>query len=97
MVGNGNIAFTADITGLQTFPGAVLAARAADDAGAVGLAQLSESEGFTIEQAQVPVQVRGKTQQVPVDRRTGNRRRQPRIKWLRENPHASRSAASACG
>ncbi len=24
MVGNGNIAFTADITGLQTFPGSIL-------------------------------------------------------------------------
>ncbi len=46
MVGNGNFAFTADITGLQTFPGAVFAAGAADDPGAVGLAQLSESAGL---------------------------------------------------
>ncbi len=43
MVGNGNFAFTADITGLQTFPGAVLVAGAVDDAGAVVLAQLAES------------------------------------------------------
>ena len=44
MVGNGNLGFTADITGLQTFQEQVLAARAADDPGAVGVAQLSQPD-----------------------------------------------------
>jgi hypothetical protein len=44
MVGNGNLGFTADITGLQTFPEQLLPARPADDPGAVGMAQLSQPD-----------------------------------------------------
>ena len=46
MVGNGNFAFTADITGLQTFPEQYSSLVPLMTAGAVGLAQLSESAGI---------------------------------------------------
>ena len=87
MVGNGNIAFTADITGLQTFQEQYSPLVPLHDAGAMGLAQLSES-------AEVHARAgagagEGARQDAASTRscRTGTQAKKPEIQWLRENPH----------
>ena len=66
MVGNGNFAFTADITGLQTFQEQYSPLVPLITAGAMGLAQLSEPARVSRSmQALKPIKVRGKTRKYP--------------------------------
>ena len=66
MVGNGESGVHRRHHRPADLSGAVFAARAADDAGAVGLAQLSESERLHARAgAEVPIKVRGKKQKYP--------------------------------
>ena len=65
MVGNGNFAFTADITGLQTFqdqytPRVPLMIQAQWSWHSV-----PNPKGFTLAQAETPIDVRGQTQRYP--------------------------------
>ncbi|HMP82967.1 MAG TPA: hypothetical protein PKA41_09735 [Verrucomicrobiota bacterium] len=90
-VGNGRFGFTADITGLQTFP-------AFHDAG-IPLHTLSEwgwntfpnPEHFTLEDALKPFQVHGRTVTYldgRIDPEPGTQDRSKKaVDWLRANPH----------
>src|SRR5688572_27754522 len=86
MVGNGNFAFTADITGLQTFP-----EQYSPLAPLITQAQWSwhsfpNPKGYKLEQAMKPIAVRKKKRNYPA---LGNwdEAKQEHIQWLRENPH----------
>lgn len=86
MVGNGNIGFTADITGLQTFrdeysPLAPLPIQAQ-----WAWHSFPNRQQFKYEDSLVPVDVRGKQQLFPWLRDWSEAKR-PAIQWLRENPH----------
>jgi hypothetical protein len=86
MVGNGNLAFTADITGLQTFqeqysPLVPLLIQAQ-----WAWHSFPNPKGFTLDQALVPIEVRGKKQKYPY-LSDWEQAKRPEIKWLRENPH----------
>jgi len=86
MVGNGNFAFTADITGLQTFPEQYSAL-----APLVTMAQWSwhsfpNPKGFRLDQAMRPLDVRGKKRPYPA-LKDWDAAKQESIQWLRENPH----------
>jgi hypothetical protein len=84
MVGNGSLAFTADITGLQTFP--------EQYSELVPLMTQSTWSwhsfpgSFPIESAHVPIPVNGKTQQFPYLTHWDEAKK-PNVQWLRENPH----------
>lgn len=88
MLGNGNLGFTADITGLQTFP-----EQYSPIAPLLTMAQwawhsfpnpkgYSERDGLVM----VPVPGRGK-QPYPWIRDWSEIDRRPALRWLRENPH----------
>jgi hypothetical protein len=86
MVGNGNLAFTADITGLQTFqeqysPLVPLLTQAQ-----WAWHSFPNPKGFTLDQALVPIDVRGKKQKYPY-LSDWEQAKKPEIQWLRENPH----------
>jgi hypothetical protein len=86
MVGNGNLAFTADITGLQTFqeqysPLVPLMIQAQ-----WAWHSFPNPKGFTLDQALVPIDVRGKKQKYPY-LSDWEQAKKPEIQWLRENPH----------
>jgi hypothetical protein len=86
MVGNGNLAFTADITGLQTFqeqysPLVPLLTQAQ-----WAWHSFPNPKGFTLDQALVPIDVRGKKQKYPY-LSDWEEAKKPEIQWLRENPH----------
>jgi hypothetical protein len=86
MVGNGSLALAADLTGLATFP-----ERYAPLAPLMIQAQWAwhsfpNPAHYTLEQALVPVEVRGRTQRFPWLHDWSEAQR-PEIQWLRENPH----------
>ena len=64
MVGNGNLGFTADITGLQTFPEQILAARSPHDQAQWAWHSFPNPNGFSLALAE-PVDVRGQSQHYP--------------------------------
>jgi hypothetical protein len=84
MVGNGSIGFTADITGLQTFPEQYsplvpLMTQAQ-------WAWHSFPGNYTLDSALVPIDVRGKPRKYPY-LRSWDEAKKANIQWLRENPH----------
>ncbi|MBC8027077.1 MAG: hypothetical protein H7Y89_13875 [Steroidobacteraceae bacterium] len=84
MVGNGSLAFTADITGLQTFP-----EQYTDLVPLMTQSTWSWHSfpgNYTIESAHVPIPVHGKTQQFPY-LTSWDEAKKPNVQWLRENPH----------
>jgi hypothetical protein len=86
MVGNGNIAMTADITGLSTFqeqysPLVPLLTQAQ-----WAWHAFPNPKHYGIEQSLVPLDVRGTVQHFPWLRDWSEAKR-PEIAWLRENPH----------
>ena len=86
MVGNGNLAFTADITGLQTFheqysPLVPLMTQAQ-----WAWHSFPNPQGFKYEDSLVPVNVWGTDRKYPWLRDWSEAKR-PAIAWLRENPH----------
>jgi hypothetical protein len=86
MVGNGNIALAADITGLSTFqelysPRVPLMVQAQ-----WGWHSFPNPEGFAYEQSLVPLTLRGKTQHFPW-LRDWEEAKKPVVAWLRANPH----------
>jgi hypothetical protein len=86
MVGNGNIALTADITGLATFQDRYSARVPLMVQAQWGWHSFPNPEGFRYEQSLVPLTLRGKTQQFPWLRDWAEAKR-PVIAWLRANPH----------
>ena len=86
MVGNGNLALTADITGLSTFreqysPLVPLMMQAQ-----WAWHSFPNPSGHRFEQSLVPVDVRGQTRYFPW-LRSWAEAKSPLIAWLRENPH----------
>jgi hypothetical protein len=86
MVGNGSIAFTADITGLQTFQEQYSPLVPLMTQSQWSWHSFPNPKGFTIENAQVPVKVRGGTRKYPA-LQNWDQAQAEHIKWLRENPH----------
>jgi hypothetical protein len=86
MVGNGNFAFTADITGLQTFQDQYSALVPLMTQAQWAWHSFPNPQKFTLAQSEVPVKVRGKTQKYPY-LSDWEQATKPDIQWLRENPH----------
>lgn len=88
MIGNGSLGFTADITGLQTFP-----ERYSDLAPLLTMAQWAwhsfpNPKGYREEDGMVMVPVPGRGEQpYPWIRDWSELDTRPALKWLRENPH----------
>ncbi len=86
MVGNGNFAFTADITGLQTFQQAYSPLVPLMTQAQWAWHSFPNPQRFTLEQAMVPVDARGVARPFPW-LKSWDEARRPVIQWLRENPH----------
>jgi hypothetical protein len=86
MVGNGNLAFTADITGLQTFPEQYSPLVPLMTQAQWAWHSFPNPQGFTLAQGEVPIKVRGKRQKYPY-LADWEQAKRPEIQWLRENPH----------
>jgi hypothetical protein len=86
MVGNGNLAFTADITGLQTFQDQYSPLVPLMTQSQWAWHSFPNPQKFSLEQALVPVKVRGKAQMYPY-LSDWEQAKDPAIQWLRENPH----------
>jgi beta-xylosidase len=86
MVGNGEIAFTADITGLQTFPEQYSPLVPLMTQAQWAWHSFPNPRGYRYEDSLVPVDVRGKTRRYPW-LRDWSEAKKPQIAWLRENPH----------
>jgi hypothetical protein len=86
MVGNGNFAFTADITGLQTFPGQYSSLVPLMTQAQWAWHSFPNPDGYTLANAEVPIKVRGKTQKYPY-LSDWEQAKKPEVQWLRENPH----------
>lgn len=86
MVGNGSIAFTADITGLQTFPEQYSSLVPLMTQAQWAWHSFPNPKGFKIEDALVDLTVRGGTRKYPA-LRNWEEAKAPHIQWLRENPH----------
>ncbi len=86
MVGNGSIAFTADITGLQTFPEQYSSLVPLMTQAQWSWHSFPNPKGFKIEDAMVPMKVQGGTRPYPA-LTNWDQAKAEHIKWLRENPH----------
>jgi hypothetical protein len=84
MVGNGNLAFTADITGLQTFQDQY--SRLAPLLTEAQWGWHSFPGKFELKQALKPFRVRGKLRWYPA-LQDWDEAKKAEIQWLRENPH----------
>jgi hypothetical protein len=87
MVGNGNFGFTADVTGLQTFPG-----QYAPQAPLLTEAQWAwhsfpNPRHYRYQDSLVPVKAHGRTEYYPWVGSLSEQATHPAIRWLRENPH----------
>jgi hypothetical protein len=86
MVGNGNLAFTADITGLQTFPEQYSSLVPLLIEAQWGWHSFPNPQNVTLDAAQVDVGVRGVRGKYPY-LRNSDEAKNPAIQWLRQNPH----------
>lgn len=86
MVGNGNFAFTADITGLQTFPGRYVPQAPLLTEAQWAWHSFPNPQHYRYQDSLVPVTVRGKVRYYPWVRDLSPATR-PAIQWLRANPH----------
>lgn len=86
MVGNGNFAFTADITGLQTFPDEYSSLVPLMIQSQWAWHSFPNPHHYKISDAMTAVDVHGKAQQFPYFS-NWSRAQEPAIKYLRENPH----------
>jgi len=86
MVGNGNFAFTADITGLQTFPEQYSPLVPLLTEAQWGWHSFPNPSHFNYADSLVSVPVHGSTQYYPWLHDWSDAEK-PVIKWLRENPH----------
>jgi hypothetical protein len=86
MVGNGSLGFTADITGLQTFPEQYSPLVPLMTQAQWAWHSFPNPKDFTIEDALVPIPVGEGTRPYPA-LRNWDEAKAPHIQWLRENPH----------
>jgi hypothetical protein len=87
MLGNGNIGFTADITGLQTFtePYSKIAPLLTEAQWAWH--SFPNPQGHTVRDTQVEIDVRGQTRRYGYIKDWGDAANNPAVAWVRENPH----------
>ncbi len=86
MVGNGSLGFTADITGLQTFPEQYSPLVPLMTQAQWAWHSFPNPKGFRIDDALVPIPVGEGTRPYPA-LRNWDEAKAPHIQWLRENPH----------
>jgi hypothetical protein len=86
MVGNGSVAFTADITGLQTFEQQYSPLVPLMTQAQWAWHSFPNPKGFKIEDALVPFKVPGGTRKYPA-LQNWEQAKAEHIQWLRENPH----------
>jgi len=87
MVGNGNFAFTADITGLQTFPEQYSPLVPLMTQAQWAWHSFPNPRNFTLDSALVPIDVRGKKRNYPYFTDWDEAAKREDIQWLRLNPH----------
>ncbi|SFU90486.1 hypothetical protein [Pseudoduganella namucuonensis] len=87
MLGNGNIGFTADITGLQTFtePYSQIAPLLTEAQWAWH--SFPNPQGYTVRDTQVDIEVRGRTRRYGYIKDWADAAKNPAVAWIRENPH----------
>lgn len=86
MIGNGDIAFTVDITGLQTFEDQYSSLVPLMTQAQWAWHSFPNPRGYELEDALVPIEVRGRTRYYPY-LKDWSEAQKPAIAWLRENPH----------
>lgn len=87
-IGNGNFAFTADVSGLQSFPVAYNKGIPLGTQSNWAWHSFPNTENFKLEEVYKPCNVKGKTVNYVHDfRREGDTRRAKASEWLRANPH----------
>ncbi len=86
MVGNGNFAFTADITGLQTFPEQYSSLVPLMTQAQWSWHSFPNPKGYKLEDALKPIKVRKKTRKYAA-LTSWDEAKAENIQWLRENPH----------
>jgi hypothetical protein len=86
MVGNGNFAFTADITGLQTFQEQYSSVVPLITEAQWGWHSFPNPKGFALDSALKPIKTRGHTRKYAY-LENWEEAKQENIQWLRENPH----------
>ena len=86
MVGNGNLAFTADITGLQTFQDQYSPRVPLMIQSQWAWHSVPNPAGYTIARAEKAIDVRGQARPYAW-LESWDEARDPAIQWLRENPH----------
>ncbi|CAN7378113.1 hypothetical protein [Massilia sp. LjRoot122] len=87
MLGNGNIGFTADITGLQTFtePYSKIAPLLTEAQWAWH--SFPNPDGHTVRDTQVEIAVGGHTRRYGYIQDWADAAKKPAVAWIRENPH----------
>jgi hypothetical protein len=87
MLGNGNIGFTADITGLQTFtePYSKIAPLLTEAQWAWH--SFPNPQGHTVRDTQVEIDVRGHARRYGYMKDWADAEKNPAVAWIRENPH----------
>ncbi|MCA1937027.1 MAG: hypothetical protein LDL37_16405 [Asticcacaulis sp.] len=87
MLGNGNIGFTADITGLQTFtePYSKIAPLLTEAQWAWH--NFPNPQGYTVRDTQIEIDVRGQKRRYGYIKDWAEAAKNPAVAWIRENPH----------
>jgi hypothetical protein len=87
MVGNGQIGFTADITGLQTFPEAYSKIAPLLTEAQWAWHSFPNPNGYSYADGTTPIDVRGAQQPYAYMKDWNEAATRPALAWLRENPH----------
>jgi len=87
MLGNGNIGFTADITGLQTFTDAYSKIAPLLVEAQWAWHSFPNPQGYTVRDTQVAIDVRGRPRRYGYIRDWNEAANNPAVAWIRENPH----------
>jgi len=87
MLGNGNIGFTADITGLQTFTDAYSKIAPLLTEAQWAWHSFPNPQGFTVRETQVEIEVNGHTRRYGYIKEWADAAKNPAMAWIRENPH----------
>ncbi|CAN5428305.1 hypothetical protein BH10PSE4_BH10PSE4_09430 [soil metagenome] len=87
MVGNGDLGFTVDITGLQTFPEQYSPLAPLLTEAQWAWHSFANPKGYTYADGTTPVDVRGTKQPYAYMKDWTEAQQRPALNWLRENPH----------
>jgi hypothetical protein len=87
MLGNGNIGFTADITGLQSFPEAYDKLSALLIEAQWAWHSFPNPNGYRVRDTQIPIEVRGHIRRYGYIKDWADAAKNPAVAYIRENPH----------